>query len=78
MSGFEINNIKEILYDNCSVIALVSDDEFIIAKDDICNFNVGDHVSIYGLFASIKKFIHSGDSKRYDYIFDTERVFDLN
>ena len=69
-----IEEVKDALYDACSLIAVVSDDDLLIIKDEICNFDGGKTVSIYKLFSSIKGFVHEKSYKRYDTVFDTERV----
>lgn len=72
-----VNEIKNILYRDCAIVAVKTGDELQIIKDRICGLHKDDVVSIYKFFSSIKEYIHSDDHERYDYTFDTERVANM-
>ena len=74
MSEYNLDKIKDAMYNSCKLVALVSNNEFIITKDEICNFGVGEHVSYFALFDYIRKFVTENSLKRYNHTFDTERV----
>lgn len=70
--------VRNALYNACSLIVAANDDKnLVIIKDEICNFKEGETISIFELFSSIRKFIHEKSYKRFDKIFNTERIVDI-